>query len=63
MEKNMLNLLVFGGGATTGYLFAIYTWPALRAAVVGAEQELASLRSRATDLETKMRAALGRIEH
>lgn len=59
----MLNLLVFGSGATAGYALAIYSWPALRTAVVGVEQELAWLRSRATDLEAKMRAAFGRIEH
>jgi hypothetical protein len=58
----MFNLLVFGCGATAGYALAIYTWPALRAAVVGAEQELAWLRARATDLEVKVRAALCRIE-
>jgi hypothetical protein len=58
----MLTLLMFGGGATAGYVLAIQTWPAVRSAIVGAEQELAWLRSRVFDLEAKLRAALGRGE-
>jgi hypothetical protein len=43
-------------------VLAIYSWPTLRTSIVGAEQELAWLRSRASDLEARVRAAFGRIE-
>ncbi len=55
----MLDLLIFSGGATAGYVLAVYTWPALRTVIVGAEQGLPWLRSRASDLEAKLRASLG----
>jgi hypothetical protein len=55
----MFDLLIFGGGATAGCLFALYAWPAIRTAFVGAEQELVWLRSRLSDLETKLRASIG----
>lgn len=57
-----MNLLVVIGSAGAGYLLAIYTWPAVRAFVVGAEQELAWVKARAIELEAKVRAALGRSE-
>lgn len=38
-----------------GYVAAVYSWPALRQFLVGAEQEIALLRQRARDLERQLR--------
>ncbi len=56
----MDDLLLFGGFAAAGYVLAIYTWPAVRAFLAGAEQELAWLKSRVADIEDKLRNTLGR---
>ncbi len=42
-----------------GYFVAIYTWPKLRAWVVGAEAEIASLRGKARALEAKIKTFIG----
>jgi hypothetical protein len=57
MEKVMTMLVAFGGAAA-GYLLAIFTWPSVRAFVLGAEQELVAVRTRLAELEAKVRAAL-----
>jgi hypothetical protein len=56
----MSDFWIFGSGAAVGYVLAVYTWRSLRTALVGAEQELAWLKSRALALEAKVRAALSR---
>jgi hypothetical protein len=56
----MPDLIVFAGAIAAGYVIAVYTWPALRTWLVGLDQELAWLKARAADVETKLRAALGR---
>jgi hypothetical protein len=38
-----------------GYVAAIYSWPALRPFLLGAEEEIAQLRQRARDLERRLR--------
>jgi hypothetical protein len=60
-ENPMTVLIAFGGGAA-GYLLAIYTWPALRGFVLGAEQELIAVKARLAELEAKVRAAFGHDE-
>jgi hypothetical protein len=55
-----MDVLIFGCGAAAGYGLAIYTWAAVRAVLLGADQELASLKARAAALEAKLRAALGK---
>ena len=58
----MLDLILFGGAATGGYVLSIYTWPALRTFLVGMDQELAWLKARADELEARLRAALSRFD-
>jgi hypothetical protein len=50
MDKVLLAIAV-----AAGYVAAVYTWPALRRFLVGAEQEVAQLRRRARDLENRLR--------
>ena len=38
-----------------GYVASIYTWPRLRAVLVGIEGEIESLRQKLRDLEAKFR--------
>ena len=57
-----MNLMIVIGAAAAGYVLAIYTWPAVRTFVVGAEQELALVKARAIELEAKVRALLGHGE-
>lgn len=47
--------------ALAGYVLSIFTWPALRARLLGAEAEIAQLRARAADLEARLRAFGRRI--
>jgi hypothetical protein len=54
-----MNLLIGIGAAAGGYALAVYTWPAVRAFIVGAEQELALLKARVLAFEAKVRAVLG----
>jgi hypothetical protein len=58
----MLDVILFGGAAAGGYVLSIYTWPALRTFLVGMDQELAWLKARADELETRLRAALSRFD-
>jgi hypothetical protein len=58
----MLDFILFAGALGAGYALAVYTWPALRAFLVGIDQELVWLRARAAELEAKLRSALGRDE-
>jgi hypothetical protein len=55
----MTDLLMFGGFLAAGYVLAIYTWPALRTVIAGAEQEIAWLKARAAELEARLRDAFG----
>ena len=41
--------------ATAGYVASIVTWPRLRQALVGIENEIDDLRARARALETRLR--------
>jgi hypothetical protein len=61
-NTTMLDVILFVAALGAGYVLAIYTWPALRAFLVGIDQELVWLRARAAELEAKLRAALGRDE-
>ena len=54
-----MNLMILIGGSAAGYVLAISTWTAARAFVLGAEQELVSLKARAAELEAQVRTALG----
>jgi hypothetical protein len=54
-----MTLIIGIGAAAAGYALAIYTWPAVRSLVLGAEQELVLVRARLVELEAKVRAALG----
>jgi hypothetical protein len=56
----MSDFVSFAAGAAGGFVLAIYTWPSVRTWFVGLEQELAWLKSRAADIEAKVRAALDR---
>jgi hypothetical protein len=49
----MLLLALFAGAA--GYAVSIVTWPRLRQAVVGIENEIDDLRARARALEADLR--------
>jgi hypothetical protein len=40
---------------TAGYFAAIFTWPRLRQAAVGIENEIDRLRAKARELETRLR--------
>lgn len=55
----MDDLLIFLGFVAAGYVGAIYTWPALRTFLAGAEQEIAWLKARAAELEAKVRGVFG----
>jgi hypothetical protein len=55
----MTDLLIAGGFIAAGYVLAIYTWPALRTYLAGAEREIARLKTRASELEAKLRDAFG----
>jgi hypothetical protein len=61
-NTTMLDVIVLAGALGAGYALAIYTWPAMRAFLVGIDQELVWLKARAAELEAKLRAALGRDE-
>ena len=41
--------------AIAGYVVSIFTWPRLRQAAVGIENEIDDLRARARALETRLR--------
>jgi hypothetical protein len=41
--------------AAAGYVLSIFTWPRLRQAVIGIENEIADLRARARALEASVR--------
>jgi hypothetical protein len=58
----MLDFILLAGALGAGYVLAIYTWPMVRAFLVGIDQELVWLRARAAELEAEQRAALGRDE-
>jgi hypothetical protein len=55
----MTDLIILGAVTAAGYALSVYTWPALRTFFVGAEQELAQLKARASELEAKLRAVIG----
>jgi hypothetical protein len=55
----MADLMIFGGGLSAGYVLAAFTWPQLRAFLIGAEQEIAQLRARAAALEASLRGVFG----
>jgi hypothetical protein len=57
--ENAMNTLIVIAGVAAGYVLAIYTWPAVRTAVHGAEQELLDVKARVASLEAKVRAVLG----
>ncbi len=56
----MDNVLIFAGFAAGGYVLAIYTWPALRTFIAGAEQEMVWLKARLSEIEAKVRDTLRR---
>ena len=41
--------------AAAGYVAAVFTWPRLRQALVGIENEIDDLRAKARALETRLR--------
>lgn len=55
----MAHLLTFVGGTAAGYALAIYTWPAARAFLAGAEAEIARLMSKLAALQDKARDLFG----
>ena len=55
----MDHVLTFAGGSASGYVLAIFTWPAVRAFIAGAEAEIAWLKSRLAALEDKARDMFG----
>ncbi|MEA2905570.1 MAG: hypothetical protein QOG83_84 [Alphaproteobacteria bacterium] len=59
----MTDLLIFAVGAAAGYVLAIHSWTRVRTFIVGVEQELLWIKTRAAELEAKVRDALGRGEH
>lgn len=42
-----------------GYVAAIFTWPKIRAWIVGVDAEIASLREKARALEVKIKSSTG----
>jgi hypothetical protein len=52
-----LMLAVMAGGA--GYVASIFTWPRLRQAVIGVENEIDDLRAKARALEADIKTRLG----
>jgi hypothetical protein len=55
----MTDLMIFAAGVAGGYGLAVATWSRLRSVFVGVENEITQLRTRASDLETRLRAAIG----
>lgn len=53
---DLVIFLVFVG---IGYALAIYTWPAVRTLLSGAEREIAWLKERIAALEDKLRDSFG----
>ena len=51
----MVTLILCGLCLIGGYVAAVYTWPAIRTWVLGAEAEIRALRDKALALEAKMR--------
>lgn len=52
----MTTFLPYVLAAAGGYVASIFTWPAIRSAVVGVEAEVASLRARAAAISAAARA-------
>jgi hypothetical protein len=59
-EKAMSGLSIFITGAAAGYVLSVVTWTKLRQFVLGLEGEIANLKARAAELETKLRFGRGR---
>lgn len=51
----MTTLLLALAAGTAGYAVSIFTWPRLRQAAVGIENEIDDLRSKARALEATLR--------
>lgn len=56
----MSGLSIFITGAAAGYVLSVVTWTKLRQFVLGLEGEIANLKARAAELETKLRFGRGR---
>jgi outer membrane murein-binding lipoprotein Lpp len=50
----MLDLTMFGAALAFGYAAAIYTWPAVKLRINGLSAEVADLRAKAQQLESKL---------
>jgi len=50
-----MRIAVLTLAAAGGYAASVFTWPRLRALLVGVENEIADLRAKALALETKLR--------
>jgi hypothetical protein len=51
----MSTFVLFLAAAAAGYVASIVTWPRLRRALVGLENEIDDLRAKARALETRLR--------
>jgi hypothetical protein len=54
-ESGMNSLLLTLAAAAVGYVVSVVTWPSLRTALVGIENEIDDLRAKARALESKQR--------
>ena len=53
MELTLIILAIAGG-----YVASIFTWPAIRTAMTGAQSEVAKLEARATALKAALKSGL-----
>ncbi|MEA3028423.1 MAG: hypothetical protein QOF91_3708 [Alphaproteobacteria bacterium] len=50
-----MSFILILAAAAAGYVASIFTWPHLRQALVGLENEIDDLRAKARALETRLR--------
>jgi hypothetical protein len=54
-ESDMNTFLLTTAAVAAGYALSVATWPSLRTALVGIENEIDDLRAKARALETRLR--------
>jgi hypothetical protein len=54
-ESDMSTFLLTTAAVAAGYALSVATWPSLRTALVGIENEIDDLRAKARALETRLR--------